>query len=69
MRNAGKVFSRELLVVGAWGRGAAVDIRAIDVNARRIRAAINVEGLADPIRTVRRLGYSFDACLGHTETP
>jgi two-component system phosphate regulon response regulator PhoB len=60
MRNAGKVFSREQMVVGAWGRGAAVDIRAIDVNVRRIRSALNVDGLADPIRTVRRLGYSFD---------
>ncbi len=61
MRNPGKVFSREQLVVGAWGRGAAVDVRAIDVNIRRIRSAINAGSLTDPIRTVRRLGYAFDA--------
>jgi two-component system phosphate regulon response regulator PhoB len=68
MRNAGKVLSREQMVVGAWGRGEAVDIRAIDVNVRRVRRAINVEGLADPIRTVRRLGYSFDPGPGRDRT-
>ena len=60
MRNAGKVFSREQVIAAAWGRGLAVDERAIDVNILRVRSALNAGGLTDPIRTVRRRGYTFD---------
>jgi two-component system, OmpR family, phosphate regulon response regulator PhoB len=60
MRNAGTVFSREQLVAAAWGRGLAVDERAIDVNIGRVRTVLNGGRFSDPIRTVRRRGYTFD---------
>ncbi len=59
MRNPGRVFSREQILDGVWGRDVYCDERTVDVHIGRLRKAINFGAKADPIRTVRGFGYSF----------
>ena len=60
MRNPGRVYSREQLLDGVWGKDVYVDERTVDVHVGRLRKAINRGREADPIRTVRGAGYAFD---------
>jgi two-component system, OmpR family, phosphate regulon response regulator PhoB len=60
MQSPGRVFSREQLLDGVWGRDVYVDERTVDVHIGRLRKAINRGRLADPIRTVRGAGYAFN---------
>ncbi len=56
----GRVFSREQLLDAVWGRQVYIDERTVDANVRRLRKALVRKGEADPIRTVRGRGYTFD---------
>src|SRR5688572_25755236 len=56
----GRVFSRGQLLDAVWGREIYIDERTVDANVRRLRKALIRKGEADPIRTVRGLGYAFD---------
>lgn len=56
-----RVFTREQLLDAVWGRDIHVELRTVDVHIRRLRKAINNEGEADLIRTVRSAGYALDA--------
>ena len=60
MSSPGRVFSREQLLDGVWGRDVYVDERTVDVHVGRLRKAINRGRERDPIRTVRGAGYAFD---------
>lgn len=60
MSSPGRVFSREQLLDGVWGRDVYVDERTVDVHVGRLRKAINRGRDRDPIRTVRGSGYAFD---------
>jgi two-component system phosphate regulon response regulator PhoB len=60
MRSPGRVFSREQLLDGVWGRDVYIDERTVDVHVGRLRKALNRSRQPDPIRTVRGSGYSFD---------
>lgn len=60
MRQPGRVFSREQLLDAVWGRDVYVEARTVDVHIRRLRKALNAEGGADLVRTVRSAGYSLD---------
>ena len=60
MRHPGRVYSREQLLDGVWGRDVYVDERTVDVHVGRLRKAINRGRETDPIRTVRGAGYAFD---------
>jgi two-component system phosphate regulon response regulator PhoB len=53
MQSPGRVFSREQLLDGVWGRDIYVDERTVDVHVGRLRKAINRGRQRDPIRTVR----------------
>ena len=64
LENAGRVFSREQLLDGVWGRDVYVDERTVDVHVGRLRKAINRGQTADPIRTVRGAGYALDDRFG-----
>ena len=55
-----QVFSREQLLDQIWGLDSDLEIRTVDVHIRRLRKAINLEGLSALIRTVRSTGYSLD---------
>ena len=61
LQHPGRVFTREQLLDGVWGRDIHVEPRTVDVHIRRLRKAINGEGEADLIRTVRSAGYALDA--------
>ena len=61
-KGLGRVFSRERLLDSVWGREADIEPRTVDVHIRRLRKAINNDGiLPDIIRTVRSAGYALDA--------
>ena len=60
LENAGRVFSREQLLDGVWGRDVYIDERTVDVHVGRLRKALNRGRLPDPIRTVRGSGYAFN---------
>jgi len=61
MESPGRVFSRGQLLDGVWGTDSDIELRTVDVHIRRLRKVIVLDGLADPIRTVRAAGYSFEA--------
>lgn len=60
MENPGRVFSREQLLDNIWGNDIYVESRTVDVHIRRLRKALNGEGMNDVIRTVRSAGYALD---------
>jgi len=60
MKAPGRVFTREQLLDGVWGRDVYVDERTVDVHIGRLRRALNRGRSRDPIRTVRGAGYSFN---------
>ena len=60
MENPGRVFSRGQLLDAVWGTGSEIELRTVDVHIRRLRKAIEAEGVADPVRTVRSAGYSLE---------
>lgn len=60
MQNPGRVYSREQLLDGVWGRDVYIDERTVDVHVGRLRKALNRGEEQDPIRTVRGSGYSID---------
>jgi two-component system phosphate regulon response regulator PhoB len=64
LERPGRVFSREQLLDGVWGRDAEVELRTVDVHIRRLRKALNDSGRADVIRTVRAAGYALDTAEG-----
>jgi len=60
MERPGRVFSREQLLDGVWGRDVYIDERTVDVHVGRLRKALNRGFPDDPIRTVRGAGYALD---------
>ncbi len=64
MEHPGWVFSRERLLDNVWGHDSDIELRTVDVHIRRLRKAINADGLPDVIRTVRSAGYALDAERG-----
>jgi two-component system phosphate regulon response regulator PhoB len=64
MQNPGRVYSRAQLLDAVWGRAIYVDERTVDVHVGRLRKSLKRGREADPIRTVRGMGYSFDERFG-----
>ena len=60
MQHPRRVFSRAQLLDSVWGTGSEIEERTVDVHIRRLRQAIAVHGTADPIRTVRSMGYALE---------
>ncbi len=54
-----KVFTREELIAGVWPTGTTIDVRTVDVHIARLRRALTRHGHADPIRTIRTVGYAL----------
>lgn len=59
LQNPGRVFSRGQLLDRVWGESIYIDERTVDVHIGRLRKAINLEGSADVIRTIRGAGYAM----------
>ena len=49
----GRVLTREMLRSQVWGEGAAVDLRTVDQNIRRLRRELGEADAGELIRTVR----------------
>ncbi|MCC7347869.1 MAG: phosphate regulon transcriptional regulator PhoB [Variibacter sp.] len=64
MQSPGRVFSREQLLDGVWGRDIYIDERTVDVHVGRLRKLLTRGRASDPIRTVRGAGYAFDEQFG-----
>lgn len=64
MQSPGRVFTREQLLDGVWGRDVYIDERTVDVHVGRLRKILNRGRTTDPIRTVRGAGYAFDERFG-----
>ena len=60
MEHPGRVFSRGQLLDAVWGTDSDIELRTVDVHIRRLRKGIELEGIADPVRTVRSAGYSLE---------
>ena len=60
MQAPSRVFTRSQLLDGVWGNDVYVDERTVDVHIGRLRKALVRGWCADPIRTVRGAGYSFE---------
>lgn len=60
--NRGKVVPREVILERVWGPGFVGDTKTLDVHIRRLRAKVE-QDQSEPvlIRTIRGLGYKFDA--------
>ncbi|WP_062017717.1 phosphate regulon transcriptional regulator PhoB [Aureimonas sp. AU4] len=69
LQSPGRVFSREQLLDGVWGRDIYVDERTVDVHVGRLRKAINRGRQRDPIRTVRGAGYALDETFSAARAP
>jgi two-component system phosphate regulon response regulator PhoB len=59
MEKPARVWSREELLDRIWGRDVYVETRTVDVHIGRLRKELLRNGGADPIRTVRGVGYSL----------
>jgi two-component system phosphate regulon response regulator PhoB len=66
MQSPGRVFTREQLLNGVWGRDIYIDERTVDVHVGRLRKGLNRGRVPDPIRTVRGAGYAFNDRFGKT---
>jgi two-component system phosphate regulon response regulator PhoB len=60
LQHPGRVFSRERLLDAVWSHDNEIEARTVDVHVRRLRKALNENGRADIIRTVRSAGYALD---------
>ncbi|ROT93993.1 DNA-binding response regulator [Altererythrobacter sp. FM1] len=59
--NANRVMGREEIIAGLGKQEPAIDARTVDVWIGRLRRALKTAGAGNPLRTVRSLGYVFDA--------
>lgn len=57
VENPGRVFTRSQLIAAVGKQDPPVDERTVDVWIGRLRRALRAAGAADPVRTVRSLGY------------
>ena len=60
IQHPGRVFSREQLLDAVWGSDVYVEARTVDVHVGRLRKALDIEGVSDPVRTVRSAGYALE---------
>ncbi|WP_260597309.1 response regulator transcription factor [Sphingomonas endolithica] len=57
VRNAGGVMTRAMLIETVWGYDFDPKAKIVDSYVKRLRDALHIEGLPDPIETVRGVGY------------
>ncbi|MBW8753856.1 MAG: winged helix-turn-helix domain-containing protein [Sphingomonadales bacterium] len=61
VEHPGRVFTRSQLIAALGKQEPPVDERTVDVWIGRLRRALRAAGGGNPLRTVRSLGYVFDA--------
>lgn len=58
-RHAGEVLTRAMLIERVWGYDFEPETNIVDVYIRRLRVKLTEGGGADPIETIRGIGYSL----------
>jgi DNA-binding response OmpR family regulator len=61
LRHPGQVLTRGQLLDYAWSYDREVQLTMVDVYVSYLRRKLNAPGERDPIRTVRGVGYAFEA--------
>jgi two-component system phosphate regulon response regulator PhoB len=61
VEHPGRVFSRTELISALGKQEPPIDERTVDVWIGRLRRALRSAGAGNPLRTVRSLGYVYDA--------
>lgn len=61
MRDAGKVVTRTMLLERVWNYHFDPQTNIVETHMSRLRSKLNEGGKADPIETVRGVGYRFAA--------
>lgn len=61
LENPNQLFSRTALIERIGKDAGAIDERTVDVWIGRLRRALAVAGVPDPLRTVRAMGYVLDS--------
>ncbi|MFA7601829.1 MAG: response regulator transcription factor [Novosphingobium sp.] len=61
VEHPGRLFTRAQLIAALGKQEPPVDERTVDVWIGRLRRALRAAGAGNPLRTVRSLGYVFDA--------
>ncbi|MEG3089620.1 response regulator transcription factor [Sphingomonas sp. PB4P5] len=57
IRNAGGVMTRAMLIEKVWEYDFDPKVKIVDTYVKRLRDALHIDGLDDPIETVRGVGY------------
>jgi len=60
-RNAGRVVTRSMLLAEVWGMQFQPDTNMVDVHIYRLRGKIDPGGSESRIKTLRGVGYVFEA--------
>jgi two-component system, OmpR family, phosphate regulon response regulator PhoB len=60
MENPDRVFTRSSLIGLVGKNNSTIDDLTVDVWIGRLRRALKDQGIPDPLRTVRSMGYVFD---------
>lgn len=60
MAHPGRAFTRAQLLDKVWGDHVEVEDRTVDAQIKRLRDALDVEGLSACVQTVRGIGYRFE---------
>jgi DNA-binding response OmpR family regulator len=60
-RNAGRVVTRSMLLAEVWGMQFQPDTNMVDVHVYRLRGKIDPDGGESRIKTLRGVGYVFEA--------
>ena len=60
MRHPGQALTREQILDHVWSYESSVQLTMVDVYISYLRRKLNVPGRADPIQTVRGVGYRLD---------
>jgi two-component system, OmpR family, response regulator RegX3 len=62
VRRVGKLMTRDMLISQVWGEDYYGDTRTLDVHVKRLRSKVEEDpGRPVHLKTVRGLGYKFDA--------
>lgn len=59
--NPNRVLTRQALIAGLGKQDSPIDERTVDVWVGRLRRALEAVGAEPPLRTVRSVGYVYDA--------
>ncbi len=69
MRHPGQVLSREQLLNGVWGYDYDPGTNVVGVYIAYLRRKLAIDGLPDPIQTLRSVGYRLREAPGNEAPP